>query len=88
MGEPHGRTPVTLTDPEQPQHPEQEEYGEEAVRRRIRDLPPPSTDGPSLSDPEARRPAEDPLDAHKPGIERDDPLDPYGHAVRTAAADD
>lgn len=74
MGEPRGRTPDTLTDPDRTEF-------HDVVQRRIRDLPPSSGEGPSLSDPDARRGDGDPLDAHKPGVKREDPLDPDGHVI-------
>ncbi len=48
-----------------------------AVRRRIRDVPPPvGYDTPAFTDPDATGPIVDPLDPHTPGPESGDPLDP------------
>lgn len=74
MGEPRPRIAEARTEPDRP-----EPAVLDARRRLLRDLPPQSAEGPSLSDPDAQLPSDDPLDAHKPGKERNDPLDPDGH---------
>ncbi len=76
MGEPRPRIAEARTEPDRP-----EPAVLDARRRLLRDLPPQSAEGPSLSDPEAMLPSDDPLDAHKPGKERNDPLDPDGHVI-------
>lgn len=78
MGEPRPRIAEART---QPDRAEPAELDAAARRRLLRDLPPPSADGPSLSDPDDRHSSDDPLDAHKPGMSRNDPLDPDGHVI-------
>ncbi|AWB94484.1 hypothetical protein DCE93_01355 [Agromyces badenianii] len=84
MGDPRGQTPHALTDPENDLRPDADTGAppnDDAARRRMRDLPPSTIDGPSLSDPDAQQLDADPLDARKPGIQRNDPLDPDGHVI-------
>jgi hypothetical protein len=70
MGDPLGRSSETLTNPDRP---DGAETGAGAD---------PSTDFEAPSDPDAAlRRGEDPLDAHKPGMPRNDPLDPDGHVI-------
>ncbi len=71
MGEPRPRTADTRTDRTAPGT-----LPRGAVRPRLRDLPPSTGDGPALRDPDGVQQGRDPLDPHKPGIERQDPLDP------------
>ncbi|MDQ0894536.1 hypothetical protein [Agromyces ramosus] len=89
MGHPLGRSPETLTNPDdQPDgadagadpSSEIEDLRRAEQQRRMRDLPPQSGEGTALSDQDAAiRRGEDPLDQHKPGPPRNDPLDPDGH---------
>ncbi|KQZ11152.1 hypothetical protein ASD23_03365 [Agromyces sp. Root1464] len=78
MGEPRPRIAEARTEPDRP---EPALLDDAARRRLLRDLPPPSAEGPSLSDPDAQLSSDDPLDAHKPGMHRNDPLDPDGHVI-------
>lgn len=89
MGDPLGRSSETLTNPDRPVGAETgagaddfEAPRRDEQRRRMRDLPPQSGEGTALSDPDAAlRRGEDPLDSHKPGIPRNDPLDPEGGVI-------
>ena len=92
MGDPLGRSSETLTDIHEPDGADADADADMTgdsddllraeQRRRMRDLPPQSGEGTALSDPDAaERRGADPLDQHKPGLPRNDPLDPDGHVI-------